>query len=293
MAKERIQKILAAAGFGSRRHCEELVLDGRVAVNGQTVRALPVLVDTAADEITVEGRPIRADRLVYYMLNKPAGVYCTDHDPSGRTRAVDLLGGVRERVFPVGRLEADSMGLVLFTNDGPLTQRLTHPRFGVAKTYRVEVAGQPSAGVLEKVRAGVWLSEGRTAPARVKIVHSNRRRTILEITLRDSRNREIRRMLAKLGHNVRRLVRVRIERLSIAKLPVGAFRRLTDEEVGQLKSFAGKPPTEPTTRSWRPPARKRPASGGRRRERIPPRAPARRARRIVLPDGTRGGGIAE
>jgi 23S rRNA pseudouridine2605 synthase len=288
MPKQRIQKVLAAAGFGSRRHCEELVLDGRVAVNGQAIRTLPVLVDPAADGIAVDGRPIRADKLVYYMLNKPAGVFCTHHDQAGRTRAVDLLIGVRERVFPIGRLDADSMGLLILTNDGPLTQMLTHPRFGVPKTYRVEVAGQPSSNVMEKLRAGVWLSEGRTAPARIEVIHSNRKRTILEITLRESRNREIRRMLAKMGHNVRRLVRVQVGRLSIAKLPLGAFRKLTDEEVKQLKSPLERLPVESAVRTWRPAARKRLKTAGRPSRPATVRGAVQRARRILMPEGTRG-----
>jgi 23S rRNA pseudouridine2605 synthase len=255
MPHERIQKTLAAAGFGSRRHCEQLVLDGRVTVNGKTLSALPALVDPAADRITVDGRPVRAEPLVYFMLNKPPGVLCTNEDPAGRTRACDLLRGVRERVFPVGRLDVDSMGLLILTNDGPLAQRLTHPRYGVPKTYRAEIAGAPSDGDLARLRAGVWLSEGKTAPAQVAVIHRQRNKSILEITLREGRNREVRRMLAKLGHNVRRLVRIQVGKLSIRKLGLGAFRKLTPDEIKYLRGLADNVPeraTQPVSRSRRP-----------------------------------------
>lgn len=238
MAQERIQKILAAAGFGSRRACEELVLDGRVSVNGVIRRELPVVVDPARDRVAVDGRPVRAQRMVYFLLNKPAGVFCTQHDPAGRKRAVDLLVGVRERVFPVGRLDAEAMGLLLLTNDGELAQRLTHPRFGIAKTYRAEVDGMPTAETLARVREGVWLSEGRSSPARIEIVHRQRNKCILEITLREGANREVRRVLARCGHRVRRLTRIRMGRLSIARLPLGAYRPLTPDEVRHLHRLA-------------------------------------------------------
>jgi len=238
MASERIQKVLAAAGCGPRRACEELVLDGRVAVNGETVRTLPVMVDPERDRITVDGKPLRPARLVYFLLNKPSGVFCTHSDPAGRKRAVDLLVGVRERVFPVGRLDSDSTGLLLLTNDGDLAQHLTHPRYGVPKTYHADVSGCPTQEALDKLRAGVWLAEGKTAPAVIKVIHRQRARAVLEITIREGRNREIRRMLAKLGHKVRRLTRVRMGKLTIRGLPLGAFRPLSPVEVSHLRALA-------------------------------------------------------
>ena len=238
MPTERIQKVLAAAGFGARRTCEQLVLDGHVSVNGEVVRALPVLVDPRRDRITVDRRPVRAERLVYYILHKPRHVYCTHHDPAGRKRAVDLLGGVRERVFPVGRLDADATGLLLMTNDGALAERLTHPRYGIPKTYRAEVDGCPSPQMLQRMRGGVWLSDGRTAPAEIRLVHKQRDKAVIEITLREARNREVRRVLAKLGHRVRRLTRIRMGKLSIRGLPAGAFRPLTRAEVEYLNHLA-------------------------------------------------------
>lgn len=299
MATERIQKVLAAAGFGSRRSCEALVSAGRVRVNGRRACDLPLLVDPERDRISVDGKLIRSARRVYFLLHKPRGVYCTQSDPDGRKRAIDLMVGVRERVFPVGRLDADSAGLLIMTNDGELTQKLTHPRFMTPKTYRAEVQGCPTTEALDKLRRGVWLSEGRTAPAEITVVHKDRRKAVLEITLREGRNREIRRILAKLGHKVRRLTRIRMGRLSIRKLPVGAYRPLTKTEVQALYRLAERA-AEPGIRRG---ARKRPAarsSGAGRaapkrrvtgankkqssKKRAPGKAPAAsRKRRVILP----------
>ncbi|MFQ5501395.1 MAG: pseudouridine synthase [Phycisphaerae bacterium] len=257
MARERIQKVLASAGFGSRRACESLVEAGRVSVNGRRVWTLPVLVDPKEDRILVDRKPIRPERLVYYLLNKPPGYYCTNNDPAGRKRAIDLMKGVRERVFPVGRLDASSLGLLFMTNDGDLAARLTHPRFGVPKTYRAEVTGRPTQGDLERLRKGVWLSEGKTGPAEVSIIHKARDKTILEITLREGRNREVRRMLAKLGHKVRRLSRIRVGRLSIRKLALGEYRPLTKTEVAYLLRLSE---TEEARAEQRSPPRSSPKS---------------------------------
>lgn len=292
MATERIQKILAAAGYGSRRACETLVLDGRVAVNGRYMRELPVLVDLATDKIAVDGKPIRPERHVYFLLNKPRNVLCTHNDPSGRRLVEDLLTGVRERVFPIGRLEADSTGLLIMTNDGALAQKLTHPRFATPKTYRAEVAGTPTMETLEKLRQGVWLSEGKTAPAEITIIHRDRDKTIIEITLRESRNREVRRMLARFGHNIRRLTRIRMGKLSIAKLPLGAFRPLSPAEVKYLHSLADQP-AEPsvsaparrshsTGRSRRKPDRGRTPSAAPEARRAEWRAPKKQGRRRII-----------
>jgi len=264
MATERIQKVLSAAGCGARRACEELVLDGRVSVNGKVVRTLPVLVDPAVDRIYVDGRRLSAARPVYYLLNKPRGVFCTQNDPAGRTLATDLLVGVRERVFPVGRLDADSTGLLILTNDGDLAQKLTHPRFGVPKTYRVEVDGRPDAASLVRLREGVWLSEGKTGAAGVRVVHGERNKAVLEITLREGRNREIRRIMAKIGYRTHRLSRIGIGRLSIRGLPLGAYRRLTPQEVSYLQSLAEQSAVKAKARR-RPPSAERGKKRGRRR----------------------------
>lgn len=235
---ERLQKVLAAAGHGSRRACEGLIEEGRVAVNGRVVKELPVLVDPAHDRIVVDGEPVEAQHKVYFLLHKPKGVVCTNNDPAGRPRAIDLLPPRRERVFTVGRLDADSTGLLLLTNDGELTARLTHPRYEVPKTYRAEVAGRLDEATLERVRRGVWLSEGKTAPAQATIIYRRPQSTIVEITLREGKNREIRRVLAKLGHKVYRLHRIRIGPLSLGSLPLGAVRPLQPRELAHLKRLA-------------------------------------------------------
>jgi len=234
---ERLQKILASAGLGSRRECEELILQGRVRVNRKRVDQLPVLVDPGTDTIQVDGRAIRLERKVYYLLNKPKGVLCTQRDPAGRRRAVDLLADVPERVYPVGRLDADSQGMVLLTNDGELAAGLTHPRYGVPKTYRARVKGRMSGEVLEKLRQGIWLSEGKTQPARVSLTYRSRDHSVLDITLREGRNRQVRRMLAKLGHPVRELTRIRIGRLNLRGLGVGRYRPLRPAEVKELQGL--------------------------------------------------------
>lgn len=238
MSVQRLQKVIATAGVASRREAEQIILDGRVWVNGRTVSTLPVLVDPERDRICVDGKPLRAERRVYYLLHKPKGVHCTNRDPAGRPRAVDLLRGVRERVFPVGRLDAHSVGLLLMTNDGELAQRLTHPRYGVPRTYRAHVGGRIRGEDIERLRKGVWLAEGKTNVAGARIVHRGRDVSVVEITLREGRKHEIRRILARLGHPVRRLTRIRIGPLSLRGLPSGAFRPLTPQELAALRRAA-------------------------------------------------------
>ena len=234
---ERLQKVLAARGVGPRRECELMIRDGRVTVNGQRVRKLPVLVDPAADDIRVDSRRIRAKQKVYYLLNKPKSVLCTASDPAGRTLAMDLLAGVTERVYPVGRLDADSQGLLVLTNDGEMTNRLTHPRYGAPKTYRAEIAGRISDESMQKLRKGVWLAEGRTEPIKIKRIHRGPNGSVLELTLREGRNRQVRRMLSRLGHPVRQLIRIRLGRLTLRGLGVGQFRPLTSAEIRHLKGI--------------------------------------------------------
>ena len=232
---ERLQKLLASAGLGSRRACEELILEGRVRVNGKRVVELPVLIDPATDKVEVDRRRVRIETKVYYLLNKPKGVLCTQSDPDGRRCAIDLLKGVRERVYPVGRLDADSQGLLLMTNAGELAAGLTHPRYGVPKTYRARVRGKVEPEQLAKLRRGIWLSEGKTRSARMAVVYSSRTHSILEVTLREGRNRQVRRMLARMDHAVRDLTRIRIGRLSLYRLGVGQFRPLKPSEVTYLR----------------------------------------------------------
>lgn len=221
---ERLQKVLAALGWGSRRTCEDLIADGRVTVNGD-VAELGRRVDTMVDIVAVDGVPIGArPDLVYYLLNKPRGVISTAHDPQGRPTVVDLVPG-EPRVFPVGRLDADTEGLLLLTNDGELTHFLTHPSKGVEKEYLVLLAGNPrlSEGQLRKLRDGVELDDGVTAPAKV----GQRSDLTLSITIHEGRNRQVRRMFEAIGHDVERLVRTRIGPLVDSKLRPGTWRDLS------------------------------------------------------------------
>lgn len=227
---ERLQKVLAAAGFGSRRACEELIVAGRVLVNGEVAR-LGRRIDTGADRVEVDGVPVgvRPD-FVYYLLNKRRGVVTTASDPQGRATVVDQVPA-EPRVFPVGRLDTDTEGLLLLTNDGDLTHRLTHPSFGVEKEYLAEVEGRPPAGAVRRLREGIQLDDGRTAPAKVALVPPNG----LRIAIHEGRNRQVRRMCEAVGHPVVRLVRTRIGPLADRDLAPGAWRALATAEVRALE----------------------------------------------------------
>ncbi len=238
---ERLQKVMADAGIASRRHCEEIILEGRVMVNGKVVTDLPFMVDKTKDRIVVDERRIRFDHKVYYLLNKPTKVICTNYDPSNRRRTVDLLPGVRERVYPVGRLDADSQGLVLMTNDGDLANELTHPKYGVPKKYIVEVATCIEPSDIEKLIRGFHISHsGRASMDKVKVLKRERKYSLLEITLREGRNRQIRKMLARLGHKVRKLTRVSFGPLELKGVGVGNYRPLLPVEVTSLKKSIAK-----------------------------------------------------
>jgi len=236
----RLQKVLAAAGLGSRRKCEELILAGRVEVDGQLVTELGTRVDPYRQEIRVDGQRIHLQPLVYYAVNKPPGVVCTHRDPSGRTRLIDLVPASRGlHLFPVGRLDLHSQGLILVTNDGQLANRLTHPRYGVEKTYRVQVAGLPTPEILEKLQKGVWTSEGKLQAERIKILGKHKKSTFLEMVLAEGRNRQIRRMLARVGHKVMKLTRLAVGPIRLGKLKPGAWRPLAQEEIETLYQAAG------------------------------------------------------
>jgi 23S rRNA pseudouridine2605 synthase len=231
---QRLQKVLARVGLGSRRTCEELIADGRVMVNGQRA-VLGQRVDAGHDRIELDGVALPVlPGLVHYVLNKPVGVVTTADDPQGRRTVVDLVPS-EPRVFPVGRLDADSEGLLIVTNDGELAQRLTHPSFGVEKEYLAEVEGVPSAGALRQLRQGVELDDGMTAPAVVGVVAPG----VLRIVIHEGRNRQIRRMTESVGHPVRRLVRTRIGPLTERGLGPGEWRPLSLTEVRDLAAAAG------------------------------------------------------
>jgi pseudouridine synthase len=245
--KQRIQKILGNAGVASRRAIEEMVQQGRIAVNGKVMYALPILVDPERDKITVDDEAIKLrtmekERRVYVLMHKPRGVYSTNVAQGEQMRAIDLLPPDFPRVYPVGRLDAESRGLLLLTNDGDLTNRLTHPRYGVPKTYRAVIDGFITPKVLEQLKGGIWLADPKnkkgfkTGRSNIKIVRRSRQQSILEITIREGRNRMVRRMLASVGHKVRDLMRTRMGPLTLHKLSPGQFRLLTAQEVRGLKS---------------------------------------------------------
>jgi 23S rRNA pseudouridine2605 synthase len=236
---ERLQKILSAAGVASRRLAETLIRQGRVTVNGAPVTTLGAKADAARDVIRVDGRRVRVDvARRTYLVNKPRGVVCTRSDPQGRTTIVDLLArhGIRGYLYPVGRLDYDSEGLLLVTNDGALAARLMHPRHGLEREYRVEVRGVPSARALERLRRGVVLDGRRTAPADVRLVAAKGgARAVLAVTLREGRKRQVRRMCERVGHPVVRLVRVRIGPIRDDRLEPGAVRALRPHELAALR----------------------------------------------------------
>lgn len=252
----RLQKVLARAGWGSRRACEALIAAGRVTVDGRTAR-LGDRADPARQRVEVDGvRVAPPPGAVVYLLNKPAGVVSTAADTHGRRTVCDLVPA-EPRVFPVGRLDLDTEGLLLLTNDGELAQLLTHPRHGLPKEYLAEVEGIPGPAALRRLREGVELEDGRTAPARVRLVQTAGGRAALAIELREGRKRQVRRMCAAVGHPVVRLVRTRIGPLTDPHLLPGAWRLLRPGEVRALEAAARAP--GPVRRGPAPPSR--PAGG--------------------------------
>mgnify|MGYP001225574241 CR=1 FL=1 len=231
----RLQRALAAAGFGSRRQCEELILEGRVEVDGQIVDQLGTTIDPSTSKVFVDGTPLKPRRLVYYAVNKPVGVVTTNSDPEGRPRVIDLVPP-EERVFPVGRLDRSSEGLILLTNDGELAQHLAHPRYEVQKVYRVTVAGSVQPETIRQMQQGIYIAEGLVRVEGARVLKAKSKATEMEITLREGKNREIRRILARLGHKVQTLKRIAIGPLRLGEMPTGAYRKLTFEEIRKLKA---------------------------------------------------------
>ena len=245
MARMRIQKALSEIGVASRRAVEEMIVEGRISVNGKLITEVPCFVDLPDDEVRVDGRRIRPPatpgkiKKVYFLVNKPRGVVCTQSDPEGRPRAVDLIPAMRERVYCVGRLDVESTGLILLTNDGELTEYLTHPRNEVMKRYVVQVDGSPTAEAIDRLKGGTVLDGKRTKRTTVKVLRRSPKRSLLEIGLSEGRNREIRRVLARLGHKVRRLKRVAIGPMTDTGLKIGSFRPLRRGEVEKLRRCGG------------------------------------------------------
>jgi len=237
---ERLQKVLAAAGVASRRKCEELIAAGRVQVNEQTVTELGVKVDPSVDAITVDGRAIGAEDKVYVVFHKPKGVITSAADPKGRKVVTDYLKGIKERLYPVGRLDYDTEGLLILTNDGEFAHMLTHPKHHVPKTYLATVKGVPHGTALDKLREGIKLEDGMTAPAEVEYadVDMDNNVAVVQITIYEGRNRQVRRMFDAIGHPVQRLRRIKFGSLHLEGLPRGKFRMLAKEEIKSLRDEA-------------------------------------------------------
>jgi pseudouridine synthase len=232
----RLQKLLAQAGYGSRRHCERLLVGGQVTVNGQTVTRLGSRVDAARDVVSVAGQPVRVQRRCYVLLNKPAGYLCTNADTHGRPRVLDLLPASLPRLYSVGRLDRDTEGLLLLTNDGNFSLRLTHPRYKMPKTYQVEVAGNVTPEIVARLQQGVR-SDGETLRAeRLFDIRRQAGRSRLQLILREGKKRQVRRMFAAVGCRVLRLRRIAVGHIRLGHLKPGQWRYLTDEEVRQLVS---------------------------------------------------------
>ena len=234
---ERLNKFLAHAGIGSRRHCDTLIAAGRVKVDGHKVADLGLKIDPAKHTIAVDDHPVRSEKLVYWVVNKPVGYLSTNSDPAGRPRAIELLPHVDQRVYTVGRLDEGSEGLLLMTNDGELAFHLMHPRFGIPKTYFVLVAGKPTPVDIQKLLDGVWLSEGKVKAKDVRRMKPQGNSTWLRIVLTEGKNREIRRMLAQLGHKVMKLRRTAIGPVTLDKLPKGKCRRISAAELTELQKW--------------------------------------------------------
>jgi 23S rRNA pseudouridine2605 synthase len=239
---ERLQKVLARVGIGSRRVCEEMIADGRVSVNG-TIADLGRRVHVETDLVELDGVPLGVrPGLVHYLLNKPAGVITTADDPHGRPTVLELVPD-DPRVFPVGRLDMDTEGLLLLTNDGDLTHRLTHPSFGVEKEYIAQVEGSPTRAALRRLREGIELEDGLTAPAEAALVAPG----VVRLTIHEGRNRQVRRMCEAIGHPVTRLVRSRIGPLADRRLKPGSWRTLTPDELRSLEKAAAASAATPVT----------------------------------------------
>lgn len=236
--KQRLQKILAASGIDSRRKCEILILEHAVSVNGEIVNELPAFADPEKDDIRVDGQRIKQTKKVYFLLNKPKGVICTSSDPQKRQKAVDLVD-CPERVVCVGRLDIDTTGAIILTNDSELVNRLTHPKYELPKTYQIVVRGRVEGADVEKLKKGVWLAEGKTQGAAVKIIRRSHAETTLQVVISQGLNRQIRRMFSQLGYKVKLLKRTQIGDIVLKGIAAGNYKRLTKPQLAYLKRATG------------------------------------------------------
>ncbi|MGL5514453.1 MAG: pseudouridine synthase [Sporomusa sp.] len=239
---ERLQKVIAQAGIASRRDAEELITAGRVKVNGKTVTELGTKIEPGRDRVSVDGKTLKAEKDVYILLYKPKGVVTTLDDPRGRKTVSDLVAKVPERIYPVGRLDYNTEGLLIMTNDGDLTHTLTHPSHEISKTYLAKVERYPSEDKLDKLRVGIKLEDGVTAPAKINVVAIDREKelTTLEIIIYEGKNRQIRRMCEAIGHPVNNLKRIQYAFLTLEGLHRGQYRHLRASEVEALKQLGRK-----------------------------------------------------
>ena len=239
---ERLQKVIAQAGVASRRDAEELIKAGRVTVNGKAVTELGTKVDPKRDRIAVDKKLIKAEKYIYILLNKPKGIITALEDPQGRKTVADLVADIPERIYPVGRLDYNTEGLLIMTNDGDLTNTLTHPSNEISKTYLAKVQGYPPEEKLDKLRVGIKLEDGMTAPAKINIIAVDQEKelTTLEMVIHEGKNREIRRMCEAIGYPVKNLKRIKIAFLTLEGLRRGQYRQLLTGEVEELKRLGKK-----------------------------------------------------
>ena len=235
---ERLQKILSRAGISSRRTAEKIILDGRVKVNGEIINELGRKFDIATDKIFVDDKPIKIEKKIYILLNKPKNIISAVKDDRGRKTVIDLID-VDEKIFPVGRLDFDTEGLLLLTNDGELMNSLLHPKFEINKTYVAKISGEINESKLKLLREGIKLDDGLTAPAIVKVIGKSSTQAKIEITIHEGRNRQVRRMLAAIGCDVKKLRRIRFANLTIQNLKIGEYRKLTETEIKNLYEMTG------------------------------------------------------
>lgn len=234
---ERLQKVMAHAGIASRRKSEDIIAEGRVKVNGETVTEMGTKVNPDRDVIEVDGEIISKEKRVYILLNKPQGYICTVDDPRGRNTVLDLVDDVKQRIYPVGRLDYDTSGLLMLTNDGQLTYILTHPSHEINKTYLTEVKGRLDTKNADRLRKGVELEDGMTAPAQLEIKEREENNTLFTLTIHEGRNRQVRRMCEKIGLPVISLKRISVGPLTLEGLSEGEYRNLTDKEIEFLKNL--------------------------------------------------------
>jgi 23S rRNA pseudouridine2605 synthase len=276
--EERIQKILAQAGLGSRRKCEQLLREGRVMVDGRQA-TLGDKADPETQRIVVDGKPIMTQPKVCWMMHKPTSCVTTVSDPEGRRTVMDLLPPLPVRVYPIGRLDYDTTGLLLFTNDGELANRLMHPSHGLDKVYRATVLGMPDQDALRRLADGVELEDGRTAPAMVEVLRHHPLESVIQLTIHEGRNRQVRRMFEAIGHPVKRLKRVAFGPLQLTGLAPGKSRPLTDEELRQLYAAVDLPIPAQSVRTAKSPKSPRSSSPSPRSSRSPSSARSSRLRK--------------